>query len=198
VSTLTFFLLICFGFLLYLGDTNTSRADSRRLKSGCFTIPKNYILPAEWGYREVPTTLEGGRNSAGIFAFGGFTMSILSSKNLPYPVSPAASESCSPAPHVSKKRIIRFVGGLACCGTSRALVSSLRPADNFPSDRRPHPSPFSTIPTFFFSPATQFDDGQHQSTACRAGSRHQQTLIARELTMRAVNLPRRQRKEVIA
>lgn len=115
-------------------------------------------------------------------------MSILSPKPLPLPVSPAAAINSRPDYPAPKKGKIRpqFVGGMACSDTSRALVSSLRPADNFSPDRRPHPSPFSRIPAFFFSPATQLDDGQHQSAPCGAGSRHQQTFTARELTMREV------------
>lgn len=65
-------------------------------------------------------------------------MSTLSPKPLLFPDSPAAAINNRPDYPAPKKQIIRtqfVVGGLACSGTSRALVSSPRLADdNFSSD----------------------------------------------------------------
>lgn len=193
------FFLISLRFSGYLEGANTLRADSRRLKSGTFTTPKNYILPVERRYREAYTTLKGGRNSAGIFTFGGFAMSILNSSALLFPVSPAAEESSQPEYPTPKKQDSgsQFVGGMDCCEAIRALeVGVLQPADNFSSDdasdesraifTRSKAVSFPVMPAF--APGS-FDDRRATEKQCSrallAGTdrTHQELSISEEVTI---------------
>lgn len=74
MNSLTRFLLNSAVRLGTLEGANTVTAEPRRFKSGQVSIPKNNILPVEWGPGDLPNAVTGVRNSTGIFAFGGSTM----------------------------------------------------------------------------------------------------------------------------